>query len=237
MNFVKNPNLPKKDVNLFIADTNLPNKDIIFPDNAANIPFPLSRHADIQMCHVGDNIIVTAPQCFEYYKTRLKKFGFEIIKGENPLNEAYPKDIAYNAAIIGKYAFHNWKFADKKIIELMKNRGLSLTNVNQGYSKCSCTIINETAFITQDEGIKNAAVGFDVLLISPGGVELEGFPYGFLGGATGMVSNDTLAVNGSIENHQDYEKIMKFLDKYKIKVLNLHDGKPVDIGSIIPLMY
>lgn len=57
--------------------------------------------------------------------------------------------------------------------------------------------------------------------------------YGFIGGATGLIDNNTLAVNGDINSHPDSEQIKLFCHKYNVDIISLKDDKLVDIGTII----
>ena len=64
-------------------------------------------------------------------------------------------------------------------------------------------------------------------------IELRKLDYGFIGGATGLIDNSTLAVNGDINSHPDSEQIKVFCHKYNVDIIPLKDGKLVDIGTII----
>ena len=47
MNFIDTPYLPKKEVCLFIADTEIENKTVIKPPSIDILPYSLRRHADL----------------------------------------------------------------------------------------------------------------------------------------------------------------------------------------------
>ena len=74
-----------------------------------------------------------------------------------------------------------------------------------------------------------------MLTVSKGAVKLAGYSYGFIGGASGKISSDTVAFCGDIDTHPDSDAIRAFLSKYGIKALSLDDNSLYDIGSIIPL--
>ena len=78
-----------------------------------------------------------------------------------------------------------------------------------------------------------AQKGIDVLKISHGHIELRNLDYGFIGGATGLIDNNTLAVNGDINSHPDSEQIKAFCNKYNVDIVPLKDSNIVDIGTII----
>ena len=79
------------------------------------LPTSMQYHADLQICHVGAGVIVSAPECFDYYKNSLEKFGIKVLCGEKEVESTYGGDCAYNVLVIGKYAFHNTKYTDSVI--------------------------------------------------------------------------------------------------------------------------
>ena len=85
--------------------------------------------------------------------------------------------------------------------------------------------------------LKNALVsnGFDVLCVNDENILLPGFDHGFLGGASFMLNESTLAVNGDIETHSDSKLIIDFCLSYGVSVVSLSKGNIVDIGSVISL--
>lgn len=242
--FLNNPNLPQKKVNSVLIDYRaekakkaLEDMNIkVYLTPNTNIAYPaISGHADIAFHILNEKYAVAAPEVYDYY---CSLFGKEhIIMGKHKIKSTYPGDIAYNIARIGKIAFHYKKYTDNIIFEYYKQNGVKLINVKQGYSKCSVCIVSEKAIITQDKSIAQAAIdnNIDALLISEGQIKLKGFPYGFIGGATGLISRETLVCSGNAENHPDYCRIKAFCNKYGVNVCSLYDDILEDIGSIIPI--
>lgn len=66
-------------------------------------------------------------------------------------------------------------------------------------------------------------------------ISLRGVSHGFIGGATGLLSPQILAVNGDIRCHRNSEEIECFCEKYGVRVLSLKPGIIEDVGSIIAL--
>ena len=109
--------------------------------------------------------------------------------------------------------------------------------VRQGYAKCSMLVVDERSIITQDAGIARAArgIGLNVLEIMPGYVALDGFEYGFLGGAGFKPAAGIIAFTGTLDAHPDRLRILTFLAARGVSAVYL-TGLPVfDIGSAIPI--
>lgn len=110
----------------------------------------------------------------------------------------------------------------------------SILNVGQGYSKCSCAILADGAIITADRGIATVTRqnGIDTLLISEGHVELPGYSYGFIGGASGLCGS-RLYFCGDLEKHPDHMAIEAFSKMHSTQCISLSDGMLYDVGSLI----
>lgn len=245
MNFL-NPLVPEKSVNCVLLDgreIEIGNAlerlgiEVIYTEKCEELYEAISYHPDILVHPVEEKEVIVAPNVSQRFINELTKFGIKVVKGETFLKRNYPYDIAYNVARLGNTAFHNLKYTDPVLREILEKKGVKFLHVNQGYTKCNMAIVDEKSFITSDRGIFEVGLrsGFDVLLIEPGGIILEGFDYGFIGGATGLIGEKRLAVTGTFYHHKDYEKIMEFLDKKGIKITYLTSGQIKDIGSIIPL--
>ncbi|MGN0108240.1 MAG: DUF6873 family GME fold protein [Hominilimicola sp.] len=196
----------------------------------------IATHADIQIHYLGNNRFICAPEVFEHYKSHLP-YGFELICGSKSLSGKYPHDIAYNAAVLKKFVICNAAYTATEILSEYKSMSKSkeILNVRQGYSKCSICIVNGRAIITSDQGIaaQASANGIDVLEIEPGHIKLRNLNYGFVGGATGLIRENVLAVNGDVNTHPDSNHIKKFCKKHGVELLELKDGILEDIGTII----
>lgn len=197
----------------------------------SNVSPAVSCHPDMQIVKVG-NRWICSPDCYEYYKKYIS--SDKLIKGKTELKQLYPCDIAYNVAATEDVAIHNFKYTDK---EIMANCNLENINVSQGYSKCNICIVSNRAFITSDEGIYRELIkhNCDVLLISPGNILLPGYDYGFIGGASGLLDDKTLAFCGNVYLHNDGKRIYEFCRRYGVEIVCLTDRELIDIGTIIPI--
>lgn len=249
MNFIDIPNIPNREVTHVLADgrisaeaeINLNKLGIKVIKTTRNISLydAISCHPDIVFNHVGGNLAVYAPGIDSSILEELLGLGFELIKGCTVLESVYPLDIPYNAVRISNFVMHNLKYTDAVLLDSFEHKGLKLVNVNQGYSKCSVSIVDERSIITADVGIAQAAEknGLDVLLIDHDeNIALPGLDRGFIGGATGLIGNKLWALNGKLENLKCCKQITEFLDKRGVAPISLTQGAVIDIGSIIPIL-
>jgi len=240
-----NPFIPKGKASIAIIDGRVCNEiienlkryglEIIKTCKCEELYDAISYHPDIVIHPINYDTVVVAPNVYDYYKDILTFFGIKVIKGERKLSRNYPENIAYNVARISRYAVHNTKFTDEKLKYYLIKEGIDFINVNQGYTKCSLAIIGENVGITSDPSIYKMLKNhnMDVLLIKEGSIQLPGLNYGFIGGATGMMSKYELLITGTLEEHPSLNEIRIFLKKHKIKPIYLSNNKIIDIGSII----
>ncbi len=178
----------------------------------------VDAHPDIYMCKMG---IEAHPHIF---------FG-----NRNELGEEYPLNIKFNAVCLDRYFIHRLKYTSPELLNEARRLGMALIDVRQGYTKCSCVVVDGHSVITADAGILRRLrqyPGIDVLPVRQGCVRLEGFEYGFLGGASGRVGHEVI-FNGDLSVHPDYIAIRSFIEDRGLKVTYFPDYPLTDIGSII----
>jgi hypothetical protein len=182
---------------------------------------------------VEKNTLVVAPNVYTYYK-KLESYGIKVIEGINRLKDKYPYDISYNCLNIGEYYLHNSNYTDKNIYEYYLKKGVNCIHIKQGYSKCSVLIVDDNHFITSDKNIANQLdkIGKKVLLINQGFIELIGMNYGMIGGCGGNYSPSDILLTGSLSNHPDCQRIIKFITDAKVNIHYLSQNPISDIGSI-----
>lgn len=209
------------------------NYDVIKIPKDNNLYEAINGHTDIQLNILNKNTIIINKNINLSFKELLKTKNINFIESDSTLSSKYPSNISLNAYITDNYLVHNLKFTDKKILEYCKNK--KTINVNQGYTKCSILPLREKVIITNDTGIYNTLKNenFDILLLPFGDIELSGFNYGFIGGVGGMISNDSMAFFGSLDNYAFGNEVKKFLYKYDIKPIYLSNTKLIDRGSLL----
>lgn len=221
-----------------IADRNVPEDvkenlieekfHLVLTSEIEKLKAPLSTHADIQVCKIDDKKIVVEPSVFDYYFNKLSDYGIIIEKGNDFLKAKYPGDSLYNLAANEKIAIHNFNITDKKILNALYQKKIQ---VRQGYSKCNICFAKD-CIITSDFGIyKKIPDGIKKLLIEKGDIELKGYNYGFIGGATGFF--EKLYFIGDLEKYREKQKIKEFLKRENIQYKSLGDGPLMDCGSLL----
>ncbi len=195
---------------------------------------PLNTHPDIQIHIFDSRIAIAAPSVFDYYRKHLPKH-IKVLCGETDPGGKYPQDCAYNVAAIGKRVFGNFTYVDSVIKNLYIEQGFELVNTKQGYTKCNLCIVDENSVITEDNGLCKClrSCGIEVLKIPQGGVSMQNFDYGFIGGASGKISYNKLVFSGEISKHYSFDEISQFLRNKDIEYCCLTQNKLTDIGSML----
>ena len=209
------------------------NFNVIKTPELTSVNQAISGHSDIMIHKASEKELVCEPTVYDYFESKLP--GYKIIPGEKKLKEKYPYDIAYNVCLISNKIFCNIPNTEKMILNRYEQMGFEIIHINQGYAKCSICIVSDNAIITSDKGIMTTAErnGIDVLLTNDDDIKLPGFNHGFIGGATGLISENKLAINGNIEMHRNSKQIIDFCSRYGVEVISLNKNAIVDIGSII----
>lgn len=203
--------------------------DSVIPSPVASkLPRELSAHPDM-LIHVSPKGLICAPELH----APLKALGVDSIKGGKDPMLSYPEDIPFNCFYINKALICNKKHTDTTILDTYRTLGYEVIHTNQGYASCS-TLRLGSGIITADRSIATAceAAGAEALLISPGGIELDGYSYGFIGGCGGTVGK-SLLLFGDPLTHPDGKQIVSFAEKCGFSVSPLCNGKLSDYGGII----
>ena len=188
----------------------------------------LALHPDMQFfCH-GD-FKICDKNLHSYYKN-----FFEDIKASTFSGTSYPTYIGLNGLVFEDKFIHNLKYTDPLILDYMKEKHIDLIHVNQGYSKCN-VLACEDVLITSDKMIYEKTKGFcHALLIRPGGIRLKDFPYGFIGGASGVINNK-IYFTGVFEDEDIKEQVLSFLDRHGKEYVFLSKLPLEDFGSILEI--
>ena len=195
----------------------------------------VSSHADMLMLPIDNKIFTFS----EYAKENngvfdeISQQGREICYVSASPEKEYPRDVLLNCLMLGKTLMSNNRYTASEILDHARNAGYNCVNVNQGYARCTACPVSENAVITADPSIAKAATvcKCDVLSVSVGGVILDGYDYGFIGGACG-VFKDMIFFAGDIMGHPDGATIVSFCRDHGMTPISLSDEPICDVGSI-----
>ena len=210
---------------------------LYLPQNP-NLDPRLRSHADLSFFRAGKEIWLSSHLIHSFYPEIFRKSYYNVIFTYYIRQNQYPNDARMNLLVLGKYLFFSPKASDPNIVNfLTRKRGYQGIAVKQGYLRCSCLSVDENSLITADHGIASAArkAGLDVLQITPGHVALEGFPYGFLGGAGFLLNEKNLILTGHLDEHPDKGRIETFLNAKDVSLHFLTQEPVFDIGSAFVL--
>lgn len=189
----------------------------------------LDTHPDILVHPLPNGELLVDRDNLDYYKEIFK--DKKIIPSCSSLSEKYPGDIHLNAFAFKKIFIHNLKHTDQVILDHYKMAGYELINIKQGYAKCSC-LVTEDFVITSDGGIYESLKDLiPIYKIDHGGIKLQNFNYGFIGGASGVLGKK-IFFTGDFSHHSSHEEILKIVSKYDYEIEILSKDPIEDFGSI-----
>lgn len=248
MKLVEKPNLPEKLKTVVIGEKyaemllkpleELGIQPLFLPNNPFIDP-RLSSHADLSILHGGGSVLWLAPYLRGTgFSDQILSMGFIPDYPEITQSVVYPGDAQLNVCICGKNVICNKAVVPECIVSSLTDLSRNVVNCRQGYAKCSICVVDENSVITADRGVAAVArsAGFDVLLIEPGIFALDGFAYGFIGGAAFKISDSKLAFTGHLDSHPDKNRILHFLKKRDIEAVYLTSQPAFDIGSGITII-
>ena len=193
---------------------------------------PEQKHADMQILPINDKIFILN-EC----KSLAKNFPSDnLIFCNKKAGEKYPENILLNFLFFGNTIYGKISAIDSRLLDYCRKNKIRTVNINQGYARCSTLVVAENAAVTADLSIASSLSenGAEVLLISQGNIELDGYDYGFIGGAGGRIDDNTVIFFGNIEKHPDYISIKEFCAKHSVTIKCLCKNMPLtDIGGIV----
>lgn len=158
--------------------------------------------------------------------------GLQLLEADELLSAQYPADVLFNAAPIGERLVCRKSSVSSAVLGLYAEN--DIINVRQGYAKCSSLTVGDGAIVTADPSVAKEAerAGISVLRIGSGGVRLDGYDCGFIGGACGD-DGEHILFCGDISLHPDGEIIADFCRRRGREPISLSDGELYDYGTLI----
>ena len=223
MNFLISKNMPEN------AKKKLSYLGTVFEATECNISDKsIAGHPDLQIHFVSENTAFCPKELYGYFKRTLPEY-IDLFCGKSNLKGTYPDCCAYNIARINKTVICNERYADIHILDYYCKHNFRIINVNQGYTKCNICYLPDASVLTEDDGIYRQLLknNIQVCKIDVGDVRLDGYEYGFIGGATGLFDNKIL-YSGKIS-----KQLFDFNKKHGFEYIELCDDELTDFGSIL----
>jgi hypothetical protein len=194
------------------------------------LPDPVSSHPDMLIYRLSSGAVLTYTGYYNENRSLFDRLGCEVITEDILPGKTYPRDIYMNALRLGDTVYGRIDVLSQYILNDSKRK----VYIRQGYARCSACIIDQGALITADFCIASAASsnGAAVTLIESGNIKLEGYDYGFIGGASGQLESG-IAFFGDVMTHPSGEKITAAVLSRGMDVIKLDDGMLVDNGGLI----
>lgn len=204
---------------------------VLMPNNPC-VDKRLAGHVDLSAVKLDDIHIVVSKELGQNNTivNYLTNAGHEIILAQNSQDKTYPEDAGLCACIIGKYMIHNSQVTDPVLKTAFSCK---IIHVNQGYANCAVCPVDSSSVITADAGVAKRLVeeGFSVLQIEQGSVTLEGYNYGFIGGAS-FATDDAVYFTGRF-SRSTAEQIESYITSRNKQVIYLTDEPAFDIGGAL----
>ena len=186
---------------------------------------PVASHPDMLCAVVNGRLLLES----RYYEENRRLFkGLTVEVTDETFDKKYPHDILLNALNV-----NGTVYGHEKVSEKIKQSANRFVRIKQGYARCSTLPIGNAA-VTADTTIAKAltADGMDVMKITPGHIRLEGYDYGFIGGASAVVGNEVLFF-GNIERHPDHAAIVAFITSHGYTPVSLSGDELYDYGGAV----
>ncbi len=199
------------------------------------LPAPVASHPDMLLFIAGRQVFCHADYR-EIAKAEFEEIayeGYDILTTDEHIGDKYPLDILFNALHMDTHIYGKADSLSALIREYAKASDITLRAVKQGYAKCSVAKVGERAAITSDTTLYKAmsADGYDVLLISAGGIGISEYDTGFIGGCSGY-DGERVYFSGNIELHPDGAAITEFCKRHGMNAVSLSNEPLFDVGSL-----
>ena len=197
----------------------------------------VASHPDMLMMAIGRDVVVPA-----FYASRADvrpildtlrdQCGIRVMTTEKIPGDSYPHDVVCNALMYGGKLYGKLSALAPEILQLADADGIEAVDVAQGYAGCSALACRDI-LLTADSSIRSAISerGGNVLLLSPGGIDLPGYDTGFIGGAGGYADGHAVFF-GDVRRHPDGDRITQALSARGIVCHCLGERELTDFGGI-----
>ena len=197
----------------------------------------VASHPDMLMMAIGRDVAVPASYAARadvqpILNTLRHRCGIRVMTTEKSPGDSYPHDVVCNALMYGGKLYGKLSALAPEILRLADADGIEAVDVAQGYAGCSALACRDI-LLTADPSIRSAISerGGNVLLLSPGGIDLPGYDTGFIGGAGGYADGHAVFF-GDVRRHPDGDRITQALSARGIVCHCLGERELTDFGGI-----
>lgn len=208
--------------------------DVLWLCDNPYIDTRLAGHADLSAIRLGKKIIASRYIIENSnYVNYLTNKGYDILPACAVQGKKYPADSNLCACVAGSSLIHNLHYTDPAILDIFQGKKI---HVGQGYAKCSCCVVADDCLISADSGIEQAVYkhNIELLKIKAGDIVLDGFDYGFIGGAS-IVIDDAVLFTGMLADEHDRHCVEVLVRNRGKQPIYLSHGRIFDIGGAIVL--
>lgn len=180
------------------------------------LPAPVSGHPDLLAFPLPDGSLLLPADHYRESIGFWDRTGITIRLTDHPFGDRYPADVGLNQLVMAGRLYGRLDTAAKEILAAYPES----TPVKQGYARCSVMKLGEDAAVTADRALASAlsAHGVDVLLIRAGHIRLDGYDYGFIGGASFPLPDGSVGLFGELSAHPDRRAIEAFAERHGVRL-------------------
>jgi len=196
---------------------------------SSDLAEPVSGHPDLLAAKLPQGELLLTQRYYEANRAFFDGLGHPLRLTEEALAPQYPRDVLFDALAVKDTLYGR----GGTVSQVLWKEYRRFVPVRQGYARCSTLLIGNAA-VTADTTIAKAltADGMDVMKITPGHIRLEGYDYGFIGGASAVVGNEVLFF-GNIERHPDHAAIVAFITSHGYTPVSLSGDELYDYGGAV----
>lgn len=193
---------------------------------------PVCRHPDMLIARIGGVYLVHR----DYTAGReiLDSLGVPYRLSEAAVGREYPRDVGLNCFEACGCFFASERAVSPQALLAARAAGLRFVPVRQGYAKCA-TVVAGGAVASADVGICRVAEeqGIPALLLAAGGIGIETYDTGFIGGACGLIDDATLGFFGDVSTYGEYVRLRDFFAARGVRLVSLDDAPLFDYGGMV----
>ena len=201
------------------------------------LPEPVAAHPDLSVFFAPDAVYTTAQYAVlaeQALAVICRRVGRPLRTVAKDVGGCYPGDVLLDALPLGSRLFC---LPGATAQELTGHPAYRVVPVRQGYAKCSALPVGTNALASADPSILAAAErdGLEVLRLSPGGIRLDGYNTGFIGGAASFApygKPDECFFCGDLQMHPDGAALRAFLAAHGMTCRGLPGLPLTDIGTV-----